>query len=284
MLLATRTPLPPPLLRWLPSSFIPMKNDNSLRDQAYQSIRKKMLMGRLSAGSQISEPKLAKMLGIGRTPVREAIQQLQVEGLVERVPRRGTVIRVPKRIDIVDLYELREGLEGYAVALAAKRIGSEDLELLRLLNMQMAMTAEEMKSSSLRSLTGAKLQTFKTADMGFHLQLINATGNRHIMKIISDSHVMSQIFSSTRDEHTLDVVQMAAKMHGEIYEAVARSDGEMAATLMTQHIRRSLRETLEYFDRQEVRTNSDATGLQKLPLPPELLAELERIQKPPETN
>ena len=255
-----------------------MKNDSSLRDQAYQSIRKKMLMGRLAAGSQISEPKLAKMLGIGRTPVREAIQQLQVEGLVERIPRRGTVIRVPKRIDIVDLYELREGLEGYAVALAAKRIGSEDLELLRSLYMQMTMIAEEMENDGVRTLEGAKLQSFKAADMGFHLQLINATGNRHIMKVISDSHVMSQIFGSTRDTHSLDVVQMAAKMHGEIYEAVARSDGEMAAALMTQHIRRSLRETLEFFDRQEIRDDSGRTGLQKLPLPPELLQELERIE------
>ncbi len=257
-----------------------MKNDSSLRDQAYQSIRKKMLMGRLSAGSQISEPKLAKLLGIGRTPIREAIQQLQVEGLVERVPRRGTVVRVPKRIDFVDLYELREGLEGYAVALAAKRICSEDLELLRSLYMQMASIAEEMESSGLRVLKGPKLQSFKAADMGFHLQLINATGNRHIMKVISDSHVMSHIFGSTRDEHTLDVVQMAAKMHGEIYEAVARSDGDMAATLMKQHIRRSLRESLEYFDRQEVRDNSGNKGLQRLPLPPELLQELERINLP----
>lgn len=257
-----------------------MQSDKSLRDQAYQSIRKRMLMGRLSAGSQISEPKLAKLLGIGRTPVREAIQQLQVEGLVERVPRRGTVVRVPKRMDFVDLYELREGLEGYAVALAAKRISSEDLELLRSLYLQMGTIAEEMESSGLRVLKGPKLQTFKTADMGFHLQLINATGNRHIMKVISDSHVMSQIFGSTRDEHSLDVVQLAAKMHGEIYEAVARSDGEMAATLMTQHIRRSLRESLEYFDRQEIRDSSDATGLQRLPLPRELLEELERINTP----
>lgn len=257
-----------------------MKNDSSLRDQAYQSIRKKMLMGRLSAGSHISEPKLAKMLGIGRTPVREAIQQLQVEGLVERVPRRGTVVRVPKRIDFVDLYELREGLEGYAVALAAKRISSEDLELLRSLFMQMELIAENMEASGERVLNGAKLQSFKAADMGFHLQLINATGNRHIMKVISDSHVMSQIFGSTRDEHSLDVVQMAAKMHGEIYEAVARSDGDMAATIMKQHIRRSLRESLEYFDRQEVRDTSGTTGLQKLPLPPELLEELERISLP----
>jgi len=259
-----------------------MKNDSLLRDQAYQRIRKKMLLGRLSAGSQISEPKLAKMLGLGRTPVREAIQQLQVEGLVERIPRQGTVVRVPKRMDIVDLYELREGLESYAVTLSARRIGTEDLGLLRSLCKQMSSIAEEMEINGLRALKDATLRSFLAADMGFHLLLINATGNRHIMKVVSDSHVMSQIFRSIRQEHTLDVVQTAATMHSEIYEAVARSDGEMAGALMTQHIRRSLRESLEYFDRQQVRASSEGNGLQKLPLPMELLAEIERINMSPE--
>jgi len=139
-----------------------------------------MLLGRLSAGSQISEPKLAKMLGIGRTPVREAIQQLQVEGLVERVPRRGTVVRVPKRMDIVDLYELREGLEGYSVKLSARRISSEDLATLRSLCNQIRTIAEEMEKTGRRALDGSGMHRFLAADMGYHLLLISSTGNRHI--------------------------------------------------------------------------------------------------------
>jgi len=257
-----------------------MKKDSSLRDQAYQSIRKKMLMGRLSAGSQISEPKLAKMLGIGRTPVREAIQQLQVEGLVERVPRRGTVVRVPKRMDIVDLYELREGLEGYAVTLSSRRIATEDLEMLRSLCNQLSTIAEEMEKSGQRALDGAGMHQFLAADMGFHLLLISSTGNRHIMKVISDSHVMSQIFRSARQEHTLEVVQSAYQFHNDIMEAVARSDSEQAQSLMVQHIRRSLREALEHYDRQEVHAKTDGDSLQKLPMPRELLEEIDRIDLP----
>lgn len=258
-----------------------MSNDiksDSLRDQAYQRIRGKMVMGRLASGSQISEPKLVEMLGIGRTPVREAIQQLEVEGLVERIPRKGTVVRVPNRDDIVDLYELREGLESFAVRLATRRISAPELIRLRTLCNQLKKTADEMVARGDSVLDAEGMRRFLAADMSFHLLLINATGNRHIMKIVSDSHVMSQIFSTTRQEHNLDVVQATYRIHSEILEAVASADAEMAAARMVRHIRRSLCEALEHFFLQAEQEPNDSELLMDLPLPEELLKEINRIE------
>lgn len=257
---------------------------DSLRDQAYQSIRGKMMLGRLSSGSQISEPKLVEMLGIGRTPVREAIQQLEVEGLVERIPRRGTVVRVPNRNDIVDLYELREGLESYAVTLATRRISAEELIRLRALCKQLRLIAEEMKAEGQQVLAGEGLRRFLAADLSFHLLLINATGNMHIMKIVSDSHVMSRIFSTTRQKHDLKVVQDTYRIHSEILDAVASSDGKAAALLMTQHIRQSLSEAIERFFVDNEQAQSDSVLLADLPLPKELLDEINRIDSTAEAD
>jgi DNA-binding GntR family transcriptional regulator len=258
-----------------------MSNDiksDSLRDQAYQRIRGKMVLGGLASGSQISEPKLVEMLGIGRTPVREAIQQLEVEGLVERTPRKGTVVRVPNRDDIVDLYELREGLESFAVRLATQRISATELMRLHAVCIQLKRIAEETASQGETILSDDGMRRFLAADMSFHLLLINAAGNRHIMKLVSDSHVMSRIFSTERQEHTLDIVRAAFQIHSDIFEAVASADANKAAALMVRHIRQSLCEALEHYFQQAEQVQSTSDLLMDLPLPEELLREINRIE------
>jgi len=254
-----------------------IKSD-SLRDQAYQRIRGKMVLGRLASGSQISEPKLVEMLGIGRTPVREAIQQLEVEGLVERIPRKGTIVRVPNRDDIIDLYELREGLESFAVRLATRRIGALELVRLRALCNQLKQVADETIARDETILNAEGMCRFLAADMSFHLLLINATGNRHIMKIVSDSHVMSQIFGTARQEHNLEVVQATYQNHREILEAVASADTQTASALMVRHIRRSMCESLEHYFQQAEQVPADGDLLKDLPLPEELLMEISRVE------
>ena len=257
------------------------KNKNSmasLRDQAYERIRSKIILGRLAPGNQISEPKLAEMLGLGRTPVREAIQQLESEGLVERMPRRGTMVRVPERSDIVDLYELREGLEGYAVMLATERISPGNLARLRTLCEQMRTIADELKKSGKKALTGPLMRRFLAADMGFHMLLISATNNQHIIKIISDSHVMSRIFGTPRQLHTLDIVETAYRVHSDILEAVESVDPEKARLLTMQHIHQSRVESLAHFDRQQPVAKKPADDVFKdLPLPAVLIEEFERM-------
>ena len=252
-------------------------NVGTLRQRAYERIRGELISGRLRPGSRISEPSLAGQLGIGRTPVREAIQQLQLEGLLERMPRRGTVVRTPRRVDIVDLYQLREGLESYAVVLATEQIGPADLATLGTLCEQTGLSADQFQQTGLEAWDAAMMRRFLAADMAFHMLLIRAAGNRQIMKIVGDSHVMSRIFGTSRHEHDLRVVSQTCRQHNDILRAVKDSDGKLARQLMAEHIRGSLQQTLEYFDRMQ----AEADGHRPIPLdlPKELLKELNRIEK-----
>lgn len=253
---------------------------SSLRNEAYDRIRGKLAFGQLAAGSEVSEPMLAEMLGISRTPVREALQQLEVEGLVERNPRRRTVVRNPDRQDILDLFELREGLECFAVMLAARRRSRADLDRLRFLCQEMKRPIEELQRSDAKALSEAKLRKLLAADMGFHLTLIQAAGNRHIMKIVADSHVLTQLFCAPRQEHDLKHVSDNYRVHMEIFQAVEQSDPDESHKLMTAHIRQTLHEALEYYDSIHPEPDNGGKSLHLAVMPTYLLEEFKRIGLP----
>jgi DNA-binding GntR family transcriptional regulator len=220
------------------------------------------------------------MLGIGRTPVREAVQQLEAEGLLERTPRRGTVVRMPKRKDILDLFEVREGMESYAAYLAASRISKSDLAHLQKLCDQLELLSKQLERAGKTALEGKALRQFVSADMGFHMLLISATGNQRLVKLISDSHVLGRIFNTIGTvgrEQTLDVVKATHSMHGDVLDALKCGDGVRARQVMSDHIRISCDETLENFDRVQQQQLGTSTGLEHLHVPFEMLVEFERL-------
>ncbi len=96
---------------------------------ATELIRQAILDGRLEPGSRLKEEELARELGISRTPVREALLMLQAEGLIETTPNRGAVVRTHDADDLIDLYQLRALLEGYAARQAATRVSGHELDL-----------------------------------------------------------------------------------------------------------------------------------------------------------
>ncbi len=220
----------------------------SLREQAYRFLHGKIASGSLPAGSLVSELSLAKELGISRTPVREAIGRLISEGLVEQIPRHGTIVRNPDRRDLAELYEVREALESYAAAEAARRIGAEDLKLLDELLARMRELAREVRQSGATVLTGPALQQFLAADMGFHSVLIRATGNRRITRIIAEMGVMVRIFGFQRQAHTPGIVTRTCRFHAQVLKAVRCGDADLARRWMVRHLRTSKRQALEALD------------------------------------
>jgi DNA-binding GntR family transcriptional regulator len=250
-----------------------MAQHGSLRDRAYRYLQGKMLSGELAPGARISEEALAAELGISRTPMREAVKQLAHEGLLEAVPRVGTIVRKPDRREIEELYELREALEGYAVERAAARAGREDLEALQRFHDEIGAVAGELKAGGKRALEGALLRRFLAADLGFHLRLLEAAGNRRMVKAAAESRVLGGIFGTRRQEHTAEVVTEAWRFHHRILSAVRRSDGRLARKLVVEHIRTSKREALDHFERR-TRARAGTSGI-----PEELRKELERIER-----
>jgi len=240
----------------------PMK-EKSLRNRAYEHIHRKILAGDLEPGQQVSEASLASEIGISRTPVREAINQLRSEGLVLQVPRYGTVVRRPERQDIEELYELREGLESYAAGLAARRAAPKDIEALERILEEMRQIAAEFRRSGRPALEGALLRRFLAADMGFHLALLRAAGNRRILKVLSESHTLSRIFGMPRAEHDEPRLRKTEQFHAHVLAAARKRDPEGARRAMADHIRSGRDEALERFDR--ARAGTSLSGAEDLP-------------------
>jgi DNA-binding GntR family transcriptional regulator len=256
-----------------------MKKQQNLRQQAYEFIQTEILTGRLAAGSQVSELTLAAKIGISRTPVREAIRQLELEGLVEQVARFGTIVRSPNRRDIIELYELREAMESYAVAQAARKISAGELVLLGKLCAELQLLSQELSTSSMAALDEAMMRRFLAADMGFHMRMLQAAGNQRIMKAVAESRVLTRIFGTRRQaQHDLSVVQETYAFHERILAALRAADSEKARTLMAEHLQASCAHALRQFDAAQNGTDAGPTSL-PMGMPADLIEELRRIEQ-----
>ena len=102
-----------------------------LRDVVFNTLRQAILRGELQPGERLMEIQLAQRLGVSRTPVREAIRKLELEGLVLMIPRRGAEVAEITRQDLEDVLEVRMALEELAVKIACKRITQEQLEEIK---------------------------------------------------------------------------------------------------------------------------------------------------------
>ena len=252
--------------------------DNPLRDQAYKHIHGKLLAGELPAGHVVSEHSLAREIGISRTPVREAIQRLEQEGVLEQVPRYGTIVRRLERRDLEELYQLREALEPYAVAQVAGRLRAEDVVTLRKLCDEIRSIAASLQKAPSAALNATLMRRLLSADLGFHMVLLRASGNRRLMKIIADSRMLTRIFGTPRQEHDLAILEETYRFHIEILDAVKGGEASRAQQLMAEHIRASMREALEHYDRAQTAPDTRAIPLG---LPDDLLADLQRIERGP---
>ncbi|TLD69927.1 GntR family transcriptional regulator [Phragmitibacter flavus] len=257
---------------------------NSLSSQAYQHIQRKLLSGAWNAGDVISEQSVAQEMGISRTPVREAIRHLEQEGVLEQVPRFGTRVKALDRRDLVELYELRDALEPYAVAQVAGKLEDEDVKTLGRLCDELKNVAKELRRKGHTKPDAEMMKRLMSADMAFHHLLIRAAGNGRLMKIVAEGRVLARIFSTSRQEHDLEVIEQTLRYHLEIVEAVVAGDGEAARRLMSQHIRASMGEALEHFDRQQALAQREAMSVG---LPEAFTTELEVLDKtlrPPKTR
>ncbi|QDT66701.1 GntR family transcriptional regulator [Calycomorphotria hydatis] len=246
------------------------------RQQAYQYIQQKIISGELPVGTRISELTLAEEIGMSRMPIREAIRQLEIEGLVRQVPRFGTIVHSLDRSEMAELYEVREAIESYAVEMVAGRISDKEIQMLSLLCKKIMQLARELRDSSESSFSPKQLQSFLAADMGFHMIILQATGNRRMMKTIADLRVLSSIFTTKRESHDLRIVTSAYRYHRRILRALKKANGEAARMLMLEHIRESRRLALESYDRRQA--SGEDKGAVPFALPQDLLEELKQIE------
>jgi DNA-binding GntR family transcriptional regulator len=246
----------------------------SLRAKAYQHIQRKLLAGDWTAGDVLSELAVAKELGISRTPVREAFRDFEQEGVLEQVPRFGTRVKALDRRDLVELYELREALEPFAVVQAAGKLSDADAQTLQTLCEDMQSVAEELRKRGRTTPDAAMMKRLMSADLAFHQLLIRAAGNRRMMKIVADSRLLARIFATPRQEHNVSVIEETHRYHTQILAAAKSGRVETARKLMAAHIRASLKEALDHYDQEQASSESVPLGL-----PDDMMSELHRIQR-----
>lgn len=229
---------------------ISTRGDQSIRARAYALIQQKISRGELAPGSPVSEVLLAGELGSSRTPIREALGQLVAEGLLEQTPNRGTVVVQLGRQDIVDLYELREALEVYAVGKTARQSNpARELEHLNALAEEILKLRAELKKGA--QLDAKQMHRFLACDLGFHTLLLRMASNARILKIVNETRLMIRIFSMHRRGHDAAMLAKIHRYHKGIAEAIAKGDSARATELMSGHIQESRQERLAEFDQME---------------------------------
>ena len=195
---------------------------------AYWTIRDAIRSGVIRPGDRLIELDLAAALEMSRTPIREALRRLESDRLVDNAPRRGLVVPTATLDDLIEIFEIREVLEGLAARRAAQRMGEAELEALRetVKRMERAMAADD-------------LGTLATASQQFHRLLRSGAKYARLPSMIA------LLGDSTRslDAHQLapERVGGAVAEHRAIYEAIVARDQETAERVTRQHSRNALR-------------------------------------------
>lgn len=197
-----------------------------LRDVVFHTLRQAILRGELKPGERLMEIHLAQKLGVSRTPVREAIRKLELEGLVRMIPRKGAVVAEITISDLEDVLEVRMALEELAVKLACRMLTPEQIE-------QIGALADEFE----QTLYGEDVGACAQADMRFHEAIYEATGNGRLVQILNNlreqMYRYRMEYLKDRDAH-----QQLVQEHAEILEALAAGDVDRALEASGRHIER----------------------------------------------
>ena len=195
-----------------------------LRDVVFNTLRQAILRGELKPGERLMEIRLANQLGVSRTPIREAIRMLELEGLVIMIPRKGAQVAQITEKDLNDVLEVRLGLEELATRFACERIRSEALgDLYR----------ASRKFESL--LETDDLQALAKADVEFHDIIYQATDNARLVQLLNNLREPMYRYRIEYQKKKECYPQLLAE-HKAIIEAIESHDKGKATEITGQHI------------------------------------------------
>jgi DNA-binding GntR family transcriptional regulator len=205
---------------------IPIKLDGykPLREIVFETIREAIINQVLKPGERLMEIQLAEELGVSRTPVREAIRKLELEGFVVMVPRKGAYVAGISMKDIHEVFEVRGALEALAASLAAERITEEELEEME---RRLVKEAEETEANNLESIV--------EIDTSFHALLYKAARNERLINFVNLLQEQLHRFRSASLARP-GRSKTALEEHRKLIEALAERNGKLAEQLAREHI------------------------------------------------
>ena len=201
-----------------------LKNEYSLTEKVYQNLRSDILSGTFRDQEELRENALAKVYGVSRTPVREAIRQLALEGLVDTIPNRGAYVHNIHGKDVKDVYAIRSLLEGLAARWAVENITDEQIESME----EVLYMSEYYRKKELWE------QVYK-CDNKFHDLMYAASGSHLLEHMLRTFHEYVQQVrkSALQDEKR---AKSSFEEHGAILDAIKKGQADAAADLAKQHI------------------------------------------------
>lgn len=217
----------------------------SLRSKIYHKLKNDILNGEYKPGESLIEMKVAKDLGVSRTPVREAIRQLELEGLVSSIPNKGVVIEGITERDVNDIYAIRKLIEGLAARWAAEKITNDEIEQLKdILDLMEFFTLKDEPDK------------VSELDTKFHDTIFKACNSRPLKSVLTHLHHFIQkarlvsIKASGRADKALDE-------HREIFEALKNRDADAAEQAIIRHIEGARKNLYPFLKKHEVYPDSE---------------------------
>ena len=202
----------------------------------YTELQKDILSGALPDKSKLTEQAVCKRYNVSRTPVREALRQLEADGLIENIPNRGAYVTGLSKRDISDLFDLRALFEVQAVEWAIKRMGSEDIDSL-------AEVMEFMEFYTLKE-DAAKVLSFNSR---FHILIYEGTGNRKLQRSLEVYQTYLK-YSAPHRSYTESDLKTILEEHRAIYEAFESRNAAAGRKAMEYHMEQSkLRRMVDFF-------------------------------------
>lgn len=199
----------------------------TLADRVCQQIVTAIVKGEIPPGQKISEPELARTYGISRGPLREAIRRLEGWRLVERKAHVGARVVQLSAHELIEIYRVREALEGMACRQAAQNMTDDEIESLKRLLDEHEMSVDQREGRSYFQ---------KEGDLDFHYRIVRGSKNSKLLELLGDDlyHLVRMYryqfsVSSSRPKRAL-------KEHRQIVDAIEARDAELAEMLMRRHI------------------------------------------------
>jgi DNA-binding GntR family transcriptional regulator len=214
-------------IRGEPSGGNGRTQDVSAARRAYLEIRRAISSGRFNPGDRLREEELGALIGLSRTPVRDALRRLEVEGFILLEPNRGARVADWDRHDLEEIFQLRVPIESLAAQLAAEGITEDGID--RLLQL-----AQQMEGAAL---TGGEERTDVISDLNneFHHLIAEASGNRRLARL-RETIVQVPVVHSTFSRYDEVDLQRSFREHRELIAALRAGDGELAAAIMRAHL------------------------------------------------
>ena len=203
---------------------LPMNEFLPLRDVVFNTLRQAILTGELKPGERLMEIHLANKLGVSRTPIREAIRKLELEGLVTMIPRRGAEVAQITGKSLQDVLEVRRSLDALCAELACERISNEEIAALE------AACKDFEEATRTRD-----TRVIAAADVALHDIIIKATNNNRLVQLVNN---LAEQMYRYRFEYIKDYSMHSrlVEEHRIIFEAIRKKDKETAALAAVMHI------------------------------------------------